>query len=42
MVPLHLTLSIACMAGTSKGRGRGGGEKRIKGEKEQRFLLLSL
>ena len=42
MVPLHLTLSIACMAGTNKGRGREGGEKIKRGKGREVSFALSL
>ena len=42
MVPLHLTLSITCMAGTNKGRGRGGGEKDKRGKRTEVSFALSL
>lgn len=41
MVPLHLTLSITCKAGTNKGRGRGG-EKDKRGKGTEVSFALSL
>ena len=42
MFPLHLTLSIAYMAGTNKGRGRKGGEKNKRGKGTEVSFALSL